>query len=361
MRRVKYVVFRYLTNADFFNIYKPSGTEERGGGQTYIDFNIGAVTRINWDEFIQNVHDLETVIRSQGPRWTFTINNLGTDQSQSITIYQRREQTFSIAAQRIGSTNSNRVIAWLPDTGFPRPIDPNDRQSKPDSLAIYLVKCFDNSVWAGWFEESLPFYDQQVYERMRIIENSHQINGYAGFLDLRNENIILNTENPRQPFQILTNQQSLTQNITIAPVEEDSLTNEFLTQDIDDSEELEITRIRRIQEVIVRNQKSIRQLKQLYRGECQITGSEFTFIKTNGDLYSEAHHLIPLSEEGADSPYNIIVVSPLIHRMLHYGHVEGLDLNRITEENTLPIMINGENYTIKWNQSHADLVRRHQR
>ena len=31
MKLVKQVIFRYLTNADFFNINKPSGTEEGGG------------------------------------------------------------------------------------------------------------------------------------------------------------------------------------------------------------------------------------------------------------------------------------------------------------------------------------------
>jgi len=38
MKKVKSIVFRYITAADFFNINKPSGTEIGGGGQSYIDF-----------------------------------------------------------------------------------------------------------------------------------------------------------------------------------------------------------------------------------------------------------------------------------------------------------------------------------
>ena len=38
MRKAVSVVYRRLTQTDLFNIYKPPGTEETGGGQTYIDF-----------------------------------------------------------------------------------------------------------------------------------------------------------------------------------------------------------------------------------------------------------------------------------------------------------------------------------
>ena len=33
MKEVESVVYRYLTNADFFNTYKPRGTERGGGGR----------------------------------------------------------------------------------------------------------------------------------------------------------------------------------------------------------------------------------------------------------------------------------------------------------------------------------------
>ena len=86
-----------------------------------------------------------------------------------------------------------------------------------------------------------------------------------------------------------------------------------------------------------------------------MTGEQFVFKKADGQLYCEAHHLVPLGAGGADSPYNLIVVSPLIHRMFHYAEVSGLDLSKIVD-NKLPITINGETYTITWNPLHAAVV-----
>lgn len=37
LAELKELVFRQITPADFFNINKPPGTEDRGGGQSYID------------------------------------------------------------------------------------------------------------------------------------------------------------------------------------------------------------------------------------------------------------------------------------------------------------------------------------
>jgi 5-methylcytosine-specific restriction protein A len=65
---VEQLVFRKLTDADFFNINKPSGVEERGGGQSYIDFNTSAITLINWRDFFRGVHEIQGVC---GPIWKF--------------------------------------------------------------------------------------------------------------------------------------------------------------------------------------------------------------------------------------------------------------------------------------------------
>ena len=81
-------------------------------------------------------------------------------------------------------------------------------------------------------------------------------------------------------------------------------------------------------------------------------------MKRNGELYCESHHLIPLGENGSDLPHNIIIVSPLIHRMLHYAEVSQIDLGLISVDNTLDIMINDIRYTIRWHPEHADLVLR---
>ena len=107
--------------------------------------------------------------------------------------------------------------------------------------------------------------------------------------------------------------------------------------------------------IVERNQKIVAKLKKLSGGRCQVTGDKYAFKKTDGELYCEAHHLIALGTGGADSPYNIIIVSPLIHRMLHYADVSGLDLTKIVN-NKLPIKINGESFTITWHSSHAAVV-----
>ena len=48
---ISVIVFRYLTDADFFNINKPSGTEAGGGGQSYIDFPTSVISLDDWRRF----------------------------------------------------------------------------------------------------------------------------------------------------------------------------------------------------------------------------------------------------------------------------------------------------------------------
>jgi 5-methylcytosine-specific restriction protein A len=364
MIKVSYVVFRYLTFADFYNIYKPSGSEARGGGQTYIDFGIGSVTRENWKDFFRNAINVVANREGTGIKWEFTIKSIGINRRQEVTIYQRREQTFSIAAQRIGSDHSNRVWAWHPDYGFPAPIDPSDRQSRPDDLAVYLVRCDNGTIWAGWFQGRLPCRDANTSDILRDMTNENSRNGYSGFLDLTQQNILLDERSNETPFfsqSISESRPAVNRNIRRQIIQaEETTTDELLDNDLADSEINEGQQRRRVQLVLQRNKRAVRDLKRLYNGECQISGDQFTFMKLDGNLYSEAHHLIPLGLQGADSPFNIIIVSPLIHRMLHYASVEGLDLSRISDDNTLEFQINGQPYTLRWHPSHAALVRRHQ-
>ncbi len=79
------------------------------------------------------------------------------------------------------------------------------------------------------------------------------------------------------------------------------------------------------------------------------------FKKSDGTPYTEAHHLIPLGEGGADAPHNLVIVSAHIHRMLHYADVSDIDLSKINN-NQLDISINGVPYTITWHSEHAKLV-----
>ena len=77
--------------------------------------------------------------------------------------------------------------------------------------------------------------------------------------------------------------------------------------------------------------------------------------KKNGELYSEVHHLIALGEDGSDSYANAIVVSPMIHRMLHYADVSEIDLSKIND-NKLKITLNGEEFEITWHPDHFKTV-----
>ncbi len=104
-----------------------------------------------------------------------------------------------------------------------------------------------------------------------------------------------------------------------------------------------------------RNKSIVNNLKELYQGKCQITGTQFTFKKKNGELYSEVHHLIPLGENGSDSYANAIVVSPLVHRMLHFADISEIDLSKI-QNHKLPISINGQPYEITWHPQHSSTV-----
>ncbi len=104
-------------------------------------------------------------------------------------------------------------------------------------------------------------------------------------------------------------------------------------------------------------------MKALYEHKCQITGEQYTFKKRDGTNYTEAHHLVPLGDGGADNPLNMIIVSPLIHRMLHYAQVDDIDLSAIKSNPDgsayLDIRINGKKYQVKWNQKHYEMIMKH--
>ena len=111
-----------------------------------------------------------------------------------------------------------------------------------------------------------------------------------------------------------------------------------------------------------RNKRAVSALKELYGHKCQITGDEFLFKKRDGIFYTEAHHLIPLGKGGADSPRNMIILDPRVHRMLHYADVEGIDLSNLQEQEdgsaTLEIKINGDSYIITWHPKHIEHVKK---
>jgi 5-methylcytosine-specific restriction protein A len=53
-------------------------------------------------------------------------------------------------------------------------------------------------------------------------------------------------------------------------------------------------------------------------GVCELCGSP-GFRLINGSVYLETHHVVPLSEDGADHETNVVGICPNDHREAHYG------------------------------------------
>lgn len=341
-KRVDSLVYRRMTYADFRHINKVGGEEEGGGGQSYIDFPIADIGLQKWFDFLGANTGTGAGNR---PQWDFTINSLRINQPRRIRIYQRRAASVSIASQKIHSRSANRVPSWHPDNGFPADYNPDS-----ENLVIYIIKTTDGQYWAGWFlQNQMPasWIGNAALSSMFTEEA-------AGYIKFRRR-LFIDTTNSTWPFQF--NATTISNEI---PTEEDvetelelEDTSPRLQELIDAHDQPEF--VNRVMRIRQRNNRLVRNLKNLYEGRCQITGEQFTFRKRNGQFYSEVHHLIPLGENGSDVYSNAIVVSPLIHRMLHYAQVSPINLNDIVNRQ-LSITINGQPYTITWHADHAVTV-----
>lgn len=200
MKKAKYIIFRYLTSADFFNIYKPSGTEEKGGGQAYIDFPTKSVSLTEWGQFFDGADSVYCDTGKQGPSWDFPIKSIGIGGEQELKIYQRRQQSVCIASQRITSQQENRVNAWRPEGGFPKPADARDRSTVPKHLMIFIVRTVDDEFWAGWSQEASPA-TEAAFPHLRVMLDTSIGEGHAGFLEVRGK-VKLDPTNDEQPFSV---------------------------------------------------------------------------------------------------------------------------------------------------------------
>jgi predicted restriction endonuclease len=74
-----------------------------------------------------------------------------------------------------------------------------------------------------------------------------------------------------------------------------------------------------------RNVGMVKVLKEKYGNKCQICG--FTFKTSKGTFYSEAAHIIPISDgmSGVDSPDNIWILCANHHKMLDRKAIESID------------------------------------
>ena len=372
MASAKHIIFRNLTDADFFNINKPPGSESRGGGQSYIDFPVKAIPISDWNRFFENILNVDKIEVSHGPCWEFPIHSIGLNDNsvtQDIKIYQRREKSVSITSQKLYSSRSNRVRSWHPDNGFPNPIDNTIRNQCPDGLMVYLVSTYEGEVWAGWYLNdgmtpppilgdiaNTPFAD--------MISPLVATNGHSQIITFEPDQVTLDTKNIEFPF-ILNNYVSL---ISESKIDVDAESLE--TEEVQEAEKLFASDFLpsagdevKIREHVIktkqRNTRIVRKLKALYNHRCQITGTDFIFAKKNGENYTEAHHLIPLGEDGSDTPQNLLILSPLVHKMLHHADVSEIDLAKMVyaEDGSalLEITINGKPYIISWHPKHAEL------
>ena len=376
IQEVSQLVFRQLTPADFFNINKQPNTEAGGGGQSYIDVPVNNVSLENWRDFFDGSVAEETL---SGPLWNIEIRSLGRLGSQTVGIGQRRSASVNIRSQKLHSRQSNRIYAWHPDfSDFPRA--PSNMTSAEDSrviemvagVRVFIVKCSVGNYWAGWLRtesiESCVAHDKR-FKKM-LTEPAGYIQ-FSPFIKLNTENL----ENPfvlSQPSVAVFEDLSRKSTASNAPPRSnkfeqndqkiepynskgnrsiEEITINLFQEDYSSSVPEKTTRSVQIYE---RNKKVARDLKNLY-DTCQITGNQFVFNRTNGKPYLELHHLIPLGDGGSDNPSNLVVISAHIHRMLHYGIVEGIDLANI-KCNQLKFKINGDEYTITWHPSHANLI-----
>lgn len=355
MERIQYIIYRYLTAADFYNMYKPPTSEAGGGGQKYIDFSTKKIPLLEWDAFFASSEGLEIEQAAKGPRWNFNLYSIGVDEVQNhFYFYQRRSASICCPNQHINTRGARRVLAWLPQNGFPEPADPVSRNQLPTGLAIFLVKTTENKIFAGWLlrEGQRKIYDDKnseaVLHKLLDVRNKP---GDCGFIDISSHSLFLNKNLKNNFFNTsghITSETSYSQEI-------DNLEDFFLIEDTSSVEE-----VQRLVSIRKRNSKAVELLKTLYNGKCQISGEMYSFAKKDGSPYCEGHHLVPLGEGGADDPRNIVIVSPLLHRMLHYANVQRLDLKDIKKMPDgswyLDFLINGQKYTIRWHQSHLNVV-----
>jgi len=385
MKKASWVVFHRLTGADFYETSKPRVQGARGGAQSYFDLAGNSVSLADWAAGFFN--GLTPTTETQGPAWDITLKSLGIGHSQSVRIASRTSsngtyRNISVRSQKIHSRAANRVFAWHPNhSSFPDlpagAANAHDSRISPliANLVIYLVRTNTGEFWAGWFQRDTPDPSWTVDPRLQVMFTNNE-----GHIELDptvdfNENVadwpFLNsatgiitppvaTTPSKSPAPAIAKPTSTPQKPSISttrtprtykPVSPEEATKQLIDDDmINDFPEIkEATRRTR-----ARNQKAVRVLKDLY-GECQISGSKFVFEKSDGLPYLEVHHLIPLGKGGADAPANLVVLSAHMHRMLHYADVPEIDLSQI-KENKLEILINGDQFTIKWNPEHAKLV-----
>jgi len=55
----------------------------------------------------------------------------------------------------------------------------------------------------------------------------------------------------------------------------------------------------------------------LSEGFCQLCNNQAPFLDSNGRPYLEAHHIVPLADNGPDELTNMVALCPNCHRKMH--------------------------------------------
>jgi 5-methylcytosine-specific restriction protein A len=235
MEYISKIIYRNLTDADFFNINKPRDMEPGGGGQTYIDFPVRNISVNNWEQFFENVIGAKITSVAQGPSWTFPVYSIGLDYEnaapvQQLKVYQRRAASISISSQKLDSSKSNRVRAWLPEHGFPYPLDNTLRNLAPNGLMVYFALTASGKIWAGWYLNDgttpLPFSGVQLPEMNEMFETNINQDGGSGLITLPENSLYLDTMDLNFPLK--------TGSLTSSPLLSGPIPNTGEGQHIDD-------------------------------------------------------------------------------------------------------------------------------
>ena len=70
---------------------------------------------------------------------------------------------------------------------------------------------------------------------------------------------------------------------------------------------------------IKRNRKAVLEARRHYGDKCMAPGCEHRIMQENRAFYVEVHHLIPVSQDGADSLENMVVLCPHHHAEIHHS------------------------------------------
>lgn len=115
---------------------------------------------------------------------------------------------------------------------------------------------------------------------------------------------------------------SANQDVTLS--KEEKLKVFLESKNVDNEDDLELSRTIREQSIINRDRKTVKKLKSHYNNICQLCGNQI--ILQDGRQYSEVHHLHPLGEDGYDVAQNMMVVCPNCHVELDFGKVISSDI-----------------------------------